>query len=100
MTLRGVLLDVDGTLLLSNHANAQSWHDAYAEFGYDIPVSTFDPLIGMGGDQLMQKVTPDVPSDSEAGKKISERREEIFLERYLPDLHSHAWRARTRGTFP
>ena len=31
--IRGVLLDVDGTLLDSNDAHASSWADALAEFG-------------------------------------------------------------------
>ena len=31
MTLQGVLLDVDGTLVLSNDAHAQGWVEAFAD---------------------------------------------------------------------
>jgi HAD superfamily hydrolase (TIGR01509 family) len=87
MPLRGVLLDIDGTLLISNEAHSSAWHDAFAEFGRDIPVSRIEPLIGMGSDKLMGELTPDISSDSETGKAITQRRQEIFLKRYLPSLH-------------
>jgi beta-phosphoglucomutase-like phosphatase (HAD superfamily) len=31
--VQGVILDVDGTLVLSNDAHAQAWVDAYAAYG-------------------------------------------------------------------
>jgi beta-phosphoglucomutase-like phosphatase (HAD superfamily) len=33
----GVLLDIDGTLLDSNDAHAQSWVEIFRRYGYDIP---------------------------------------------------------------
>jgi HAD superfamily hydrolase (TIGR01509 family) len=80
------LLDIDGTLLLSNDAHAHAWVDAYREFGYDIPFEKIQPLIGMGGDKLMAKLTPGLNKNEGAGKQISERRQQIFLDRYLNGL--------------
>jgi len=85
--LRGVIFDIDGTLVDSNDAHAQSWVDTFGEFGYDVPFDAVRPLIGMGGDKLLPKAIG-VDSDSEEGKKLSERRSEIFRERYLPRLRA------------
>ena len=32
--IRGIILDVDGTLIDSNDAQAKSWTEAMAEYGY------------------------------------------------------------------
>jgi len=65
--LKGVIFDVDGTLVDSNDAHAESWVDTFAEAGYDVPFDVVRPLIGMGGDKLLPE-TIGVSSDSELGK--------------------------------
>lgn len=80
--IHGVILDVDGTLVDSNDAHAKSWADALAEFGYTVPFAKIRPLIGMGGDKVLPEVIS-VQSTSYKGQKISQRRGEIFKERYL-----------------
>src|SRR5690242_17266724 len=86
MHLRGVLFDLDGTLLLSNDAHAHAWVDAFAEQGTTIPYERVRPLIGMGGDQLMANVAPGLTPDTEPGKTIVQQRGAIFSERYLRGL--------------
>lgn len=83
--IRGVILDVDGTLVNSNDAHAHSWVEAMAEQGYQVPFDTVRPLIGMGGDKVLPE-TIGVDKDSPTGKKISQRRGEIFKERYLASV--------------
>ena len=83
--LEGVLLDVDGTLIESNAAHAQSWSVTFREFGYDIPAERVRPLIGKGGDKLLPELTG-VEADSERGKALTDRRAEIFKEDYIPRL--------------
>jgi HAD superfamily hydrolase (TIGR01509 family) len=83
--LKGVIFDIDGTLVNSNDAHAQSWVDTFAEAGYDVPFDAVRPLIGMGADKLLPK-TIGVNHDSEEGKGLIERRSKIFRERYLPRL--------------
>lgn len=83
--VRGVLLDIDGTLLDSNDAHAQAWVEIFAEFGKTVRFEDVRRLIGMGGDRLMPKVSG-IEEDSELGEKISERRRALFLESYLPKL--------------
>lgn len=83
---QGVLLDIDGTLLLSNDAHAHAWVDAYAEFGYTVEFERVQPLIGMGGDKVMARLTPGLNKEEGVGKQIDERRKEIFMQRYAPNL--------------
>jgi HAD superfamily hydrolase (TIGR01509 family) len=83
--LQGIIFDIDGTLVDSNDAHAQSWVDTFAEAGYDVPFEAVRPLIGMGGDKLLPK-TIGIRHDSEEGKKLSKRRSEIFRKKYLPNL--------------
>ena len=50
--VRGVIFDIDGTLIDSNDAHARAWCDALAEFGITVPFEKARPLIGMGGDKV------------------------------------------------
>lgn len=84
--VQGVILDVDGTLVLSNDAHAQAWVEAYAAYGYEVLFDKVRPLIGMGGYQLMPQVTPGLNKDEGDGKAISERRKELMINRYGPIL--------------
>jgi HAD superfamily hydrolase (TIGR01509 family) len=84
-TVRGVLLDIDGTLVESNDAHAHAWVKALAESGRTVPFEVVRPLIGMGGDKLLPKVCG-LDAESPEGKRVSDRRQQIFLKEYLPHL--------------
>jgi HAD superfamily hydrolase (TIGR01509 family) len=86
---RGVILDVDGTLLDSNDAHAEAWSDALAEAGYYIDAGRVRPLIGMGGDKVVPALIG-LAEDSPTGQRISERRGEIFRKKFLPRLKPFA----------
>ncbi|MGA9770840.1 MAG: HAD family hydrolase [Blastocatellia bacterium] len=83
--IRGVILDIDGTLVDSNDAHARAWVEALAEEGISVPFDKVRPLIGMGGDKLLPRVSG-LEEDSPRGRRIGQRRGEIFKERYLPRL--------------
>ena len=85
MLLKGVIFDIDGTLVDSNDAHAQSWVDTFAEAGYDVPFDVVRPLIGMGADKLLPK-TIRIKHETAEAKKLIKRRSEIFRKRYLPRL--------------
>lgn len=85
--IHGVILDVDGTLIDSNDAHTHSWVEAMAAYGYHVAFDRVRPLIGMGGDKVLPE-TIHVGKDSEQGKAISQKRAEIFKERYLPHLQA------------
>lgn len=86
MAVRGVLLDVDGTLVLSNDAHARAWVEAFAEHDYEVSYERVRPLMGMGGDKLLPAVVPGLSEAEGTGKLIAERRKAIFLEQYAPAL--------------
>ena len=80
-----MLLDIDGTLLDSNDAHAQAWSDTLKEAGIEIGSETVRPLVGMGSDKLLPKLTG-IEADSEQGKQLVERRKEVFAKEYLPPV--------------
>lgn len=88
--LRGVLLDVDGTLIQSNRAHAEAFADVFRAAGYDIAADQVEPLIGMGGDKLIPELTG-LDAEEGEGKRLAEAKKERFKERYLP------WLAATPG---
>jgi HAD superfamily hydrolase (TIGR01509 family) len=83
--IKGVIFDVDGTLVNSNDAHADSWAEVFSEAGYDVPFDVVRPLIGMGGDKLLPK-TIGIESDSAEGKRLSATRWKLFKEKYVPAL--------------
>jgi HAD superfamily hydrolase (TIGR01549 family) len=85
--LRGVLLDVDGTLIDSNDAHAEAWAATFREFGFDVDVARVRPLVGMGGDKLLPKLTG-LDHRGELAARITARRAEIFKAQHLNTLRA------------
>lgn len=85
--IHGVIFDIDGTLVDSNDAHAHAWVEALAAYGHQVPFETVRPLIGMGGDKVLPR-TAGIAKESQEGEKISRRRKELFLSRYIPTLHA------------
>ena len=81
--IEAVLLDIDGTLLDSNDAHAEAWSDTFREAGLEIGSEVVRPLVGMGSDKLLPQLTG-IDAESEGGKRLIERRKEIFAKEYLP----------------
>jgi phosphoglycolate phosphatase-like HAD superfamily hydrolase len=80
-----VIFDVDGTLVDSNDAHARAWVAAFAEHGITVAYESVRRAIGMGGDKLMPLVAG-LEEDSPQGKRIAQRRGEIFRKVWLPQL--------------
>jgi HAD superfamily hydrolase (TIGR01509 family) len=83
--LPAVILDMDGTLVDSNDAHAHAWVEALREAGHSVSFERIRPLIGMGGDKLLPEAIG-LSEEEPEGERISERRGEIFREKYLPRL--------------
>ena len=81
--LRGVLFDVDGTLVDSVDAHARAWLAAFDDAGHgSVAYDRVRGMIGMGGDKLLPAAIG-VDADSDEGKRISRVRRRIFFEREL-----------------
>jgi HAD superfamily hydrolase (TIGR01509 family) len=86
MTLiRGVIFDIDGTLVDSNDQHAKAWVEALAEFGIDVKFEQARRLIGKGGDKVLPELSG-IEKESDDGKKISDYRAELFKVKYQPHL--------------
>ncbi|BAY98783.1 hypothetical protein NIES37_27350 [Tolypothrix tenuis PCC 7101] len=86
MAYQGVILDVDGTLILSNNAHAEAWVEAFAEFGYEVKFTQVRPLIGMGGDQIIPKFVPGLSDQQGKGKQIADKRKELIINKFSKEL--------------
>jgi HAD superfamily hydrolase (TIGR01549 family) len=84
--IRGILFDVDGTLVLSNDAHAQAWVEAFAAYGFMVQFDDIRKLIGMGSDKLIDSLFPEMNDEEGIGNQIKERRKELFLEKYAAGL--------------
>jgi len=83
--VRAVILDLDGTLLCSNDAHAQAFLEAGREMGLNVDFDAIRRLIGKGGDKLIPEAFG-FSSESEPGQRLSTRKKEIFMARYLDQL--------------
>jgi len=81
--LSAVLFDVDGTLIDSNAAHADTWARALSEHGIARTAAQMRPLVGMGSDHLFPIVGLEEASDR--ARAVVQRKKELFAER-LPGL--------------
>ncbi|MDM0032174.1 HAD family hydrolase [Variovorax sp. J22P271] len=89
ITLKAVLLDIDGTLLDSNDAHARSWVEVLTRRGQECTYAQVRPLIGKGGDKLLPELTG-IDKDQPAYAEISAERTALFVDSYLPTLQPTA----------
>lgn len=82
--LRGVLLDVDGTLIDSNMAHARAWAASLRDAGFERAPEEIFPLIGMGGDKLVPELTGE-DGEGEIGERLTQGWVEHF-KTMIPDL--------------
>ena len=85
MKSKGILFDIDGTLVDSNEAHARCWLEAFAHFGKELPYDVVRHQIGKGGDLLV----PDLLNAREMrrfGEKLKKYRSTRYREEYMPHV--------------
>lgn len=80
-----VILDVDGTLIDSNHAHACAWKEAIDSEGLRGRYDEIRSLMGMCEDQLIPKLAG-VDKNTIRGRKFVKKQAEIFKTKYLADI--------------
>jgi HAD superfamily hydrolase (TIGR01549 family) len=78
MTIRGMIFDVDGTLVDTNPAHVEAWRRAFAALGYQVDVSRIIPEIGKGGDKLVPSVLGQ-EVEQRQGEALRRQQKEEFL---------------------
>ncbi|MDP9695504.1 UNVERIFIED_ORG: HAD superfamily hydrolase (TIGR01509 family) [Arthrobacter globiformis] len=56
---KGVLFDVDGTLIDSAYIHTLAWWQAFRQSGFDVPMARIHRCVGMGGARLVDNLLPD-----------------------------------------
>ncbi|OLV16184.1 HAD family hydrolase [Deinococcus marmoris] len=84
---RALILDLDGTLVDSNDAHARAWVHAFTDEGFSVSFAQVRPLIGMGGDQLVPRLTG-VGPESEQYERLSEAWKDHFQRGELPTVRA------------
>ena len=83
---RGVLFDVDGTLVDSNYLHAVAWWQAFRRMDHDVPMSAVHRAIGMGGDKLVEHLLGE-DRNTDEDEKLDETHGAIFST-WWPSLRS------------
>ena len=82
-----VILDLDGTLVDSNDAHARAWLHAFADEGFHLSFEEVRRLIGMGGDQMVPRLTGVQPG-SEQYERLSDAWKDHFQRGELPTVRA------------
>ena len=80
--LKGVIFDIDGTLLDSVDQHAQAWKETFDHFGLEFPLARIRSQIGKGSDKLLASLlSPEqIESQEEA---LNQFRSELFKSKFL-----------------
>ncbi len=73
MTPRGVIFDLDGTLVDTNWSHVRAWQQAFAALGDEVPADRIAAQVGKGGDQLIPALL---------GREVYERHGDELRKKY------------------
>jgi HAD superfamily hydrolase (TIGR01549 family) len=82
VNLKGLIFDIDGTLVDSNDIHTECWLEAFEHFGKTIPYDLMRSQMGKGGDLLV----PDMLNAREMrefGEKLKKYRPGLFKKKYM-----------------
>jgi HAD superfamily hydrolase (TIGR01509 family) len=83
---KGVLFDVDGTLIDSAYIHTLAWWQAFRQSGFDVPMARIHRCVGMGGARLVDSLLPD-SRDKEVDEDILSAHSGVFGT-YWPSLRA------------
>lgn len=83
--IKAAIIDIDGTLLDSNHAHALAWQEAFIVNDINIEYSKIRSHIGMGADKLIPKLA-NITYQSNIGQNIAQKQDEIYTTSFLPHV--------------
>jgi HAD superfamily hydrolase (TIGR01509 family) len=85
--IKGVIFDVDGTLVDSVDLHAAAWQEAFRHFGQETDFAEVRSQIGKGGDQLLPVFIPPHRLEQIKGE-IEKFRHDLFKDKYLSQVRA------------
>jgi HAD superfamily hydrolase (TIGR01509 family) len=84
----GILFDVDGTLLDTTYLHVLAWSRAFRDAGHRVEMAAIHALIGMGSDQLLERVLgrPDAAVNEGHSRHYGELSREMRAFDRAPEL--------------
>ncbi len=79
MAVRGVIFDVDGTLVDTNATHVKAWRRAFERHGYDVEPDRIVGQIGKGGDKLVPTLLGDA-AEAKDGDALRDAHSENYAE--------------------
>jgi HAD superfamily hydrolase (TIGR01549 family) len=76
--VKGMIFDIDGTLIDTNPAHVEAWRRAFLRLGYEVPVERIVVEIGKGGDKLVPSVLGE-EVEKRRGEALRRAQKEQFL---------------------
>jgi len=76
--LRGIIFDIDGTLVDTNPAHVEAWRRAFQRLGYDVPTQRIELEIGKGGDKLVPAILGQ-EGEQRDGERLRKAQKQEFL---------------------
>lgn len=83
--LKAFIFDIDGTLIDSNAAHAETWKIAFKKYGIEVTFDEMKRLVGMGSDKILEKYLTE-KENKKFGKELADFRGKLFREEYLPKI--------------
>ena len=78
MTIRGLIFDIDGTLIDTNATHVEAWRRAFQQLGFEVPTARIVPEIGKGGDKLVPSILGD-EVERQQGEALRKAQKKEFL---------------------
>jgi HAD superfamily hydrolase (TIGR01509 family) len=82
-----IIFDIDGTLVDSVDAHAESWARTFSHFGFDVPVADARFQIGKGGDLLVPHLVGEAAAQAH-GADMATWRADLFKREYLAGIRA------------
>jgi HAD superfamily hydrolase (TIGR01549 family) len=79
MPISAILLDLDGTLVDTNHHHVEAYVRVLARFGYEVERERIDRHVGLGGDKLVPALIGE-DGDARHGKAIRDAASREFVD--------------------
>jgi HAD superfamily hydrolase (TIGR01509 family) len=84
MQIKGILFDIDGTLVDSNDLHVLAWEEAFAGIGAAFDRQLIHDQIGKGADMLVPTLLPG--ADEAEQEKLGEAHGQAFKSKYLEQV--------------